>query len=60
VEQVKLIGAIYVELLVSRAPIIKETKFFEQEHKSRELKEELEAYFRFLRKTTTFIVAPTP
>jgi hypothetical protein len=60
VEQVKLIGAIYVESLVSRAPIIEETNFFEQEHKSRELKEELKAYLCFLRKTTTFTVAPTP
>jgi hypothetical protein len=59
VEQVKLIGAIYVELLVSRAPIIEETNFFEQ-HKSRELKEELETYIHFLRKTTIFTVAPTP
>jgi hypothetical protein len=59
-EQVKLIGTIYVESLVSHALLIEETIIFEQKHKSRELKEELKAYPRFLRVTTTFRVAPTP
>jgi hypothetical protein len=47
-------------LLVPRAPIIEEIRIFEQEHKSRELKEELKAYLHFLRRTTAFTVAPTP
>jgi hypothetical protein len=36
-EQVKLIGVIYVEPLASRAPIAEETKIFKEEQKSREL-----------------------
>jgi len=60
VEHVRLIGTIYVKPLASRAPIVEETKFFEQEHKSTELEEELKTTLNFLRGTITFIVALTP
>jgi uncharacterized protein affecting Mg2+/Co2+ transport len=39
--------------LVSRAPTIKEIKFFEQKQRSRELEKELKATLIFKRKTTT-------
>ncbi len=59
-EQVRLIGAIYVEPLALHAPIVKEIIFFEQEHKSRELEEELKTTFNFLKKTTITTTSPTP
>jgi hypothetical protein len=55
-----LIGTIYVEPLASHAPHVKETKFFEQEQKNRELEEELEVVFNFLKKTITSTIALTP
>jgi hypothetical protein len=42
-----------------RAPIVKETKFFEQEQTSRELEEELETTFNFLKKIATFTTNST-
>jgi hypothetical protein len=59
-EQVRLIGAIYVEPLALHAPIVKEIILFEQEHKSRELEEELKTTFNFLKKTTITTTSPTP
>ncbi len=55
-EQVKLIGAIYVEPLALHAPTTKETNFFEQEQKNRELK----VAFSFFRRTTTSITTLAP
>jgi hypothetical protein len=51
---------IYVELLVSRAPIAEEIKIFEQEQKSKELGKELEVALNFLKKIATFIAKPIP
>ncbi len=45
---------IYVEPFVSCAPTTEEIIIIQQEHRSRELEEELEATLNFLRKTTTF------
>jgi hypothetical protein len=59
VEHVRLTGAIYVELLALRAPIVKEVQFFEQKQKNREFEDELEVTLNFLRITTTFTIAPT-
>ncbi len=42
------------------APTIEETIIFEQEQRSRELKEELEATFNFLTKTITSATTPAP
>jgi len=60
VEHVRLIGIIYVKSLASRAPTVEETRIFEQEHKSRELEEDLKTILNFLRGTITFTVTPTP
>ncbi len=51
---------IYVEPLVSCTPIAEAIKFFEQEHKSKELEEELEATLNFLRITITSIAKLVP
>jgi hypothetical protein len=59
-KQVWLIGMIYVKLLASCAPTTKDIRIFEQEQRSRELEEELEATLNFLKKTTTSIVKPVP
>jgi hypothetical protein len=59
-EQIKLTGAIYVKLLlISCAPIVKETRIFKQEQTSRELEKELETTFNFLKKIATFTTKPT-
>jgi hypothetical protein len=50
-EQVHLIGAIYIKPLVLHEPRTKELNFFEQEHKNKELK----VTFIFLKRTTTSI-----
>jgi hypothetical protein len=42
------------------APVAKETKFFEQEQKRRELKEELEVAFNFFKKTIISIISTSP
>ncbi len=52
--------AIYVELLASHAPTVKETIIFEQKQRSRELEEELETKFDSLKKTTTSIATLAP
>ncbi len=60
-ERAKLIQltiAIYVESLALHAPTTKETIIFEQKQRSRELKEELEATFSFLRKIITSTTTP--
>jgi hypothetical protein len=46
-KHVQLIGAIYVELFVSCAPIVEDFRIFEQEQKSKELEEELEVALNF-------------
>jgi len=43
-----------------RAPIVKETRIFEQEQTRKELEEELETTFKFLKKIVTFTTKPTP
>ncbi len=58
-EHVQLTKVIYVGPLVSRVPTTKDIWIFEQEQRSRELEEELEATQNFLRKTTTFTTKPT-
>lgn len=55
VEQVKLIGTIYLEPLASHAPTIKETNFW-----ARKKIRELEVAFYFLTRTTTSIEALAP
>ncbi len=59
-EQVRLIGAIYVEPLASHTPTTEEIKVFEQEQKSRELEEELETTLNFLKRTIISIIKPAP
>ncbi len=55
---IQLIRAIYVESLTLHAPTTRETIIFEQKQRSRELKEELEATFSFIRKTITSTITP--
>ncbi len=50
----------YVEPLASRAPIVEETRIFEQEQRSRELEEELEVALNFLKRTITFTATLAP
>ncbi len=59
-EHVKLTWTIYEEPLALCAPVAKETKFFEQEQKRRELKEELEVAFNFFKKTIISIISTSP
>jgi hypothetical protein len=55
-----LFKTIYIESLALHAPIAEETRNFEQEQRNRELEEELEAAFNFLRRTTISIITLTP
>ncbi len=59
-EQVHLIGAIYIKPLVLREPITKELNFFEQEHKNKELEEGLKVTSIFKKITTTSITTLEP
>jgi hypothetical protein len=43
-----------------RAPTSEEIIIFEQEQRSRELREELKASLNFFRKTITSIITPSP
>jgi hypothetical protein len=42
------------------APIVEETRIFEQEQKNKELEEDLEVAFNFLKKNIISIVTPSP
>jgi hypothetical protein len=53
-KHVCLIGTICIEPIASCEPIEEVIKIFEEEAKSRELEEELEATLIFFRITTTF------
>ncbi len=57
VKSIQLTRAIYVESLTLHAPT-RETIIFDQKQRSRELKEELEATFSFIRKTITSTTTP--
>jgi hypothetical protein len=52
-EQVRLIGAIYIEPLASQKPLEEEIRIFGEEKKSKKLEEELEATLNFLRRIMT-------
>ncbi len=52
-KQVQITGMIYVKLLASCVTITEEIIMFEQEQRSKELEEELEATLNFLKKTIT-------
>ncbi len=51
VEQVRLIGTIYIEFLASWEPTKEEIKIFEEKKKSKELEEEFKAVINFLKRT---------
>jgi hypothetical protein len=55
-KHVRLTRVIYVELLISHAPIVEKIRIFEQEQISKELEEELEATLSIIKKTITSIV----
>ncbi len=59
-EHVHLIGMIYSEPLALCEPIAKDIRICEQEHKSRELEEELKVDFILFRWTITSITTPEP
>ncbi len=60
VKQVRLTGTIYKKPLALCEPTVKKIKVFQQEKKSKDLEEELEATLNFLMQTIIFTTTPKP